>query len=112
MTPTWTTRSVLIAVKDVLKNNEPRMVDVPADIYGALAVHPTSTLEGWSPSEWTVTHVPTGQSVYRFFKTREQAKRCAEAFSECGDWGAATTPEATMKFAPAVIDILEEQLAT
>lgn len=63
---------------------KPTRLSVEAELVGALAVHPTPMEKPF----WTITHVKTGCAVFRFFPSREVARRIALKLGSHPGWKA------------------------
>lgn len=61
---------------------KPTVLAVEAEIFGALAVHPTPRERAF----WTVTHVQSGRAIFRFFNSNETAKRIAMKLGAHPGW--------------------------
>lgn len=78
--------------------NGMKEVEVPATIRGELAVHrPVYWYLGEEPQPsdkgWTVTHVPTGLSLWRAMPTRLQAGTTRKALADWAERFQAAIPE-------------------
>lgn len=61
---------------------KPTVRSVEAEIFGALAVHPTPREQAF----WTVTHIQSGRAIFRFFNSNETAKRIAMKLGAHPGW--------------------------
>lgn len=67
-----------ITIKVFGDGEQPDLVTVEAEIVGQLAIHPCRVNEGWCKNRFTVTHIASGRSVGRFYRSHKAAKQFAE----------------------------------